>query len=348
MGRKGSGATVARSRRRRATGRRTGFRYLRVRVRIPPPAPAAPLSFLRRATTHAVVNRRNFGERARCPAVAVLLGLMVAASFGSGDFLGGRTSARSSTPGVLLIVQVTAMLAAVAVAVVVSADVSTSDLMYGGAAGALNVVALGLLYLGLASGRMGVVAPVTAVVAAIIPVTYGLVHGERPSNLVYAGIVMSVLAGALIGVTSDKHATDGSRRAVLIALGAGACFGSSFVFYARTSPESGMWPIFSARVASVTLVVGFVLILRARRTVVFPSGNDRYVSMAGGVLDVTGSTLILIAIREDLIVTVTPVAALAPGVTVLLAWLFLHERISRIQLGGLAVALTGLALIASG
>src|SRR4051794_3589317 len=161
---------------------------------------------------------------------------MVAASFGSGDFLGGRTSARSSTPGVLLIVQATAMSAAIAVALVVSADVSGSDLVNGGAAGALNVVALGLLYLGLASGRMGVVAPVTAVVASIIPVTYGLSQGERPSGLVYAGIVAAVLAGALIGITRDKHATESSSRALLIALAAGVSFGSSFVFYARTSP----------------------------------------------------------------------------------------------------------------
>lgn len=280
--------------------------------------------------------------------MAVLLGVMVAASFGSGDFLGGRTSARSSTPGVLLIVQATAMVGAIVVAIVVSADVSNSDLVNGGVAGALNVVALGLLYLGLATGRMGVVAPITAVVASIIPVAYGLSQGERPSNLVYAGVVMSMLAGALIGITRDEHTTEGARRSVLIALAAGACFGSSFVFYARTSPDSGMWPIFSARVGSLALVAVFVLVLRARRTVVFPTGSDRFVSMTGGLLDVTGSTLILIAIREDLIVTVTPLAALAPGVTVLLAWMFLHERISRVQLAGLAVALTGLVFIASG
>ena len=281
--------------------------------------------------------------------MAVLLGLMVAASFGSGDFLGGRTSARSSTPGVLLIVQATAVVAAIGVAIVVSADVSGSDLANGGVAGALNVVALGLLYLGLSTGRMGVVAPITAVVASIIPVTYGLSQGERPATQVYVGVVLAVLAGALIGVTQNQHASESSRRAVLIALAAGACFGSSFVFYARTSPDSGLWPIFSARVGSVVLVAAFVLILRATgRSVVFPRGHDRALAVAGGLLDVTGSTLILIAIREDLIVTVTPVAALAPGVTVLLAWLFLHERISRVQLGGLAVALTGLALIASG
>ena len=280
--------------------------------------------------------------------MAVLLGLMVAASFGSGDFLGGRTSARSSTPGVLLIVQATAVVAAIVVALVVSADVSGSDLTNGGVAGALNVVALGLLYLGLASGRMGVVAPITAVVASIIPVTYGLSQGERPSGLVYAGVVMAVLAGALIGVTHDEHTTEGTSRSVLIAVGAGVCFGSSFVFYARTSPDSGMWPIFSARVGSIVLVAAFVLLLRTRRRVVFPSGTDRFVSMAGGLLDVTGSTLILVAIRQDLIVTVTPVAALAPGVTVLLAWMFLHERISRVQFAGLAVALTGLVLIAAG
>jgi len=280
--------------------------------------------------------------------LAVLLGLMVAASFGSGDFLGGRTSARSSTPGVLLIVQASALVGAAIVAVSVSADVARGDVVNGAIAGSLNVVALGLLYLGLSTGRMGVVAPVTAVVAATIPVSYGLSQGERPSGLVYAGVIAAVLAGALIGVTRDEHTTEGSGRALLIAICAGVTVGSSFVFYARTSSTSGMWPIFAARVASLTLVIAFVLVMRGRRTIAFPVGNDRALTLAAGLLDVTGSTLILVAIRRDLIVSVTPVAALAPGVTVLWAWLLLHERISRIQFAGLVVALTGLALIAAG
>jgi drug/metabolite transporter (DMT)-like permease len=249
---------------------------------------------------------------------------------------------------VLLYVQASALCAAFVVALVVSADIARGDLINGMVAGSLNVVALGLLYLGLATGRMGVVAPVTAVVASIVPVSYGLSQGERPSALVYVGIVAAVLAGALIGITKDQHATESSSRALLIAIAAGACFGSSFIFYARTSTLSGFWPILSARVASLTLVTLFVLVMRTRRRIVFPSGHDRWVTVGAGLLDVMGSTVILIAIRRDLIVTVTPVAALAPAVTVLWAWLFLKERITRIQFGGLLVALTGLVLIASG
>ena len=280
--------------------------------------------------------------------MAVLLGLLVAASFGTGDFIGGRTSARASTPGVLVFAQSAALTGAFVVALIVSADVNGSDLVNGSIAGALNVVALGLLYLGLATGRMGVVAPITAVVASVIPVTYGLTRGERPSALVYVGVIASIAAGALIGVSRDRHATERSSRAALIAIGAGSCFGSSFIFYARTSTLSGMWPIFAARVTSLALVVLFVLVIGRRRPIVMPHGHDRGVSLVAGLCDVTGSTVILIAVRRDLIVTVTPVAALAPAVTVLLAWWLLHERISRLQFGGLAVALTGLVLIASG
>jgi drug/metabolite transporter (DMT)-like permease len=279
--------------------------------------------------------------------MAVVLGILVAASFGSGDFLGGRSSARASTPGVLLLVQASALAGATVVALVVSATIETSDLVNGAIAGGLNVIALGLLYLGLATGRMGVVAPVTAVVASIIPVTYGLAQGERPSPVVYVGIVAAVTAGALISITRDEH-TERSARSLMIALGAGACFGSSFIFYARTSSESGFWPILTARTASLFVVAAFVLVLRTRRHIEFPSGSDRGLTLGAGLLDVAGSTLILIAIREDFIVTVTPVAALAPAVTVLWAWLLLHERISRMQFGGLLVALTGLALIAAG
>ena len=124
--------------------------------------------------------------------MAVLLGVLVAMSFGSADFLGGRASRTAPTLTVLLIGQVVAVGGAlVVIALVVGADVEGRDLAYGAAAGACNVVGLGLLYQGLASGRMGVVAPVTAVAAAIVPIVWGLLHDERPSALTWIGAALA-------------------------------------------------------------------------------------------------------------------------------------------------------------
>src|SRR3954452_18275084 len=161
------------------------------------------------------------------PVLAVTLGLLVAAGYGSGDFLGGHASKSSSTPGVLLYSQLSAAAGAIAVVVPFRAHLAGHDLLFGALAGVGNVTALALLYQGLSTGQMGVVAPVTAVVSAVFPITWGLVQGERPPTAVLVGVTLAVGAGALIGVSSDvSHA--GARRAVLLAVSAGICFGGSF------------------------------------------------------------------------------------------------------------------------
>jgi drug/metabolite transporter (DMT)-like permease len=281
------------------------------------------------------------------PVLAVLLGLLVAAAFGAGDFAGGRASQSSSTPGVLLVSQASAALGAVAVTLAFTADVQAHDLVLGACAGGLNVIGLGLLYHGLSSGRMSLVAPVTAVVGAVVPITWGLVQGERPSALVLIGVVAAVGAGALIGLAQDTSAGD-ARQALITAVAAGSCFGASFIFFANTSGESGNWPVLAARASAVVLVVIGVVVLRARGTVRFPQGRDRLVALAAGALDVTATALLLLAVRHGLIVVVAPVAALAPAMTVVLSWTLLKERIGRPQLIGLLVALPALVLIAAG
>ncbi|HWS44612.1 MAG TPA: EamA family transporter, partial [Acidimicrobiia bacterium] len=108
--------------------------------------------------------------------MAVAFGLLVAVSFGSADFLGGRASVRASTVAVVLIGQSIAVAGALIVASVVGARVARSDVGFGVLSGAANVVGLSLLYRGLARARVGVVAPLTAVVGALVPVTFALVR----------------------------------------------------------------------------------------------------------------------------------------------------------------------------
>jgi len=280
------------------------------------------------------------------PVLAVSLGLLVAAAFGAGDFAGGRASQSSSTPGVLLVSQISA--GAIAVALAFSADINGRDLTLGACAGALNVVGLGLLYQALSTGRMSLAAPVTAVVGAVVPITWGLLQGERPSALVLVGVGAAVAAGAMIGATHSDATSGAGRRALLMAIAAGLGFGASFIFFAQTSGESGNWPVLAARTSAVVLVVTGVAVLATRRTVQFPKGRDRLVALAAGALDVTATALLLLAVRHGLIVVVAPVAALAPAMTVVLSWALLKERIGRSQLLGLAVALPALVLIAAG
>src|SRR3954471_22542423 len=168
--------------------------------------------------------------------MAVLLGVLVAATFGSGDFLGGRASRRAPTLTVLMVAQATAVLGAIAVCVFVSAHVEPRDIVFGALAGSINIVGIGLLYQGLAVGRMGVVAPLTALVSAVLPVAWGVANGERPSVVVVIGVVLAVIAGVLIS-RQQGDAQPGMPNApgIALSLGAGACLGASLVLYLQAS-----------------------------------------------------------------------------------------------------------------
>jgi drug/metabolite transporter (DMT)-like permease len=279
--------------------------------------------------------------------VGIIVGLMAAAGFGSGDFLGGRASREASTVAVLFVAQVCAALGALVLAFAFSGDPIGRDIAYGAVAGLVNATGLGLLYRGLAIGRMGIVAPIAAVVGAVIPVAWGLLTGEQPGDVVIAGVVVAVLAGALISREHDEPGGAATSPAVLVALGAGVGFGTSFVLFAHTGDASGLWPVLAARVLAVVGAAAAIA-FTARRTVVRIPARPARIAAVAGVCDVGATALLIAAIRNDLAVVVAPVAALGPGFTVLWAWTVLREPISRVQVVGLVLALVGLALIAAG
>lgn len=266
-------------------------------------------------------------------------------SFGTGDFLGGLASKRARTLAVLCLAQSAAVTGAVVVALTAGGHIGGRDLVMSVGVGLLNVVALGSLYRALAIGEIGQVAPVSAVIGATLPVAWGLLRGERPSALALVGVALAVVAGALVSIEREEQRGPWSSRALPLAVAAGVGFGTSFVLFAETSHDSGFWPVLGARAAAVCGVL--VVTLVTRTSLKMPVMSRRQALVAGG-LDVTASTLLLIAVRRGLIATVAPVASLTPGFTVAHAWWYLHQRGTRVQVVGLVIGLTGLALIAAG
>lgn len=277
--------------------------------------------------------------------MAVLLGLFVAAAFGSADFCGGRATREGSTFGVLAIGQFVAVAAAAIVAIAAGGAIRAPDLGFGFVAGVVNVIGLAWLYYGLAHGRVSVVAPLTAVVAALVPVSWALLRGERPSALVLVGAACAIAAGAVIARETSERDANAPHAGALYAVAGGAFFGASFIFYSEASGGSGFWPVLAARIAAITVVLVALMITRDRR---FPIGSARTLALVAGLLDVTAGILELAALREGLLSIVAPVVALAPAFTVMLAWALLRERVSRVQLAGLVLALVGLVLVAAG
>ena len=277
----------------------------------------------------------------------IALGALVALAYGSGDFLGGISTKRLPTVTVLLVSQSFGLAAAVVLVVALrDAPPPAHIFVLSAAAGVVAVMALGLLFRGLALGRMSIVAPLSAIGGGVLPVVWGLLRGERPSGLALAGVGVALVAAAIVGrgAEHDPAVTISPRLELALGAGAGVGFGVVFILLAESSSGSGMWPVFIARCASVpVLAVAAVVLGHSPRMV-----RADIAPVAGaGLCDVGANALVVLAVRRGLLSLVAPVASLYPATTVVLARFVLHERIGRQRAGGLALGLVGLALIAT-
>jgi len=283
--------------------------------------------------------------------VAIALGLLVALSYGTADFFGGRASRRVPAPTAVLTSQAVGLVVVGCAAVALSRDatVAPRDLLLGAAAGVTTVVGLACLYRGLAVGRTSVVAPAAAVGGATLQVAWGLAQGEQPGAVALSGtavalVAVAVVAGMPTGASPDDAGPRASRSMELL-LGAGAAvgLGSVLILLSETGGDSGLWPVVIARAAPLPVLAGVLALSRA--PVIVPRDVLRFV-VGAGVLDATANALLLVAVRDDLVSLVAPVAALYPASTVILAHLVFHERLGRGRALGIAVAFAGLVLIA--
>lgn len=277
----------------------------------------------------------------------IALGALVALAYGSGDFLGGISTKRLPTVTVLLVSQSFGLAAAVVLVVALrDAPPPAHILVLSAAAGVVGVAALGLLFRGLALGRMSIVAPLSAIGGGVLPVAWGLVRGERPSALALAGVGIALVAAAIVGggAEHDPAASVSARVELALGAGAGIGFGVVFILLTESSSGSGMWPVFIARCTSVPLLAVVALVLgrspRMARSDIAPVAG-------AGLCDVGANALVILAVRRGLLSLVAPVASLYPATTVVLARFVLHERIGRQRAAGLALGLVGLALIAT-
>ena len=280
--------------------------------------------------------------------MAVLLGLLSAVAFGAADFLGGVASKRAATLTVVLGQQAVGLLLSSLLAPLVGADdLTTRKLVYAAVAGLVGVTGVGLLFRGLAVGRMSVIAPITAVGAAVLPVAWGLVSGERPSGVALAGVALAVPAVVLIARVPHDHEAGphDPRFELLLAAGAGLCFGVALSLFGESADGTGMWPLVVARVAAVS-VLGTAALATGRFAV--PDRGVRPTVVGCGVLDVTGNGCYVAAASTGLVSLVAVLSSLYPAGTVLLARVVLGERLTRHQVGGIVLAVAGAALIAAG
>ena len=276
--------------------------------------------------------------------MAVVLALSSAVVYGASDFLGGLASRRASVFGVVAVSQLAGLVALLALLPWLGGPVTGADLAWGAAAGLVGATGLVVFFRALSGGVMSVIAPVTAVTAAAVPVLAGLVIGNRIGPWAGAGILLALVAVVLVSAEGGLGQLRAARPATLTApLIAGTAFGFFFVLLDRTSADSGLTPLVAARAASALLVVAVALIgrksLRVGRTAL-------PLVLVSGVGDMTANALFLLATQQDGQLAITGVlASLYPVSTVVLAQVVLREPLVRAQVAGLAAALTAVVLI---
>lgn len=277
--------------------------------------------------------------------MAVLLGFLAALSWGTGDFAGGLATRRAAETAVVLGTETVGLVLLLVIAPLSGGEPTARDLVLAAAAGLVGVAGLALLYRGLASGRASVVAPLSAVGAAVIQVLWGLAGGEEPGTPALIGIVLALVAIGVVAGSADEPAAVGAlsrRTEVLCGLGAAVGFGFYLVLISETSGDAGLWPAVAARTAPV--VVLLIALALLRRPLLTPRDAFPLVALSG-LTDAGANALLLLAVRQGLLSVVAPVANLYPAVTVLLARAFGHERIGRLRLAGLGLAVASLVLI---
>jgi drug/metabolite transporter (DMT)-like permease len=268
--------------------------------------------------------------------------LLASVAWGVADFLGGVKSRVVPTLVVLLLAQVSGVLAiGLVVAVAWNAPPGPS-ILWAALAGVFGCVGLASFYRGMAVGAISVVAPIAAV-GAIVPVVFGIATGDDVSRLQGVGFALALSGVALASFERREAGALRLAAGVPWALAAMIGFGGYYVPMHEASGEDFLWAALVFRCTVALLAFAAWLVLRPP---LHAARGHLGAILLIGILDTAGNTLFAAASSQGEVSVVSVLATLYPVTTVALAALVLHERIDRLQLVGVAFALLGVVLIA--
>lgn len=277
--------------------------------------------------------------------IGITLALLAAIGYGAADFVGGAGARRAPSMSIVFIGQLTG---AAAMLIVGLASPGTPTLVHvgwallaglGGATGCI------FLLRGLSRGRMAVVAPTSAVGAAVLPVLVGLAGGERPAALVWIGLVLALPGIWLVSRQIPDGSEAASRGAFIDGLLGGLGFGALFVALGQIPESAGALPLAFNQLTGALVTVA---VAKALRQTWQPSRGAAGWGSASGLLGVSGSLAFVEASHLADLGVVAVLASLYPAVTVLLARTLLNERLGAGQRIGLVCCSAAVGLIAAG
>lgn len=270
----------------------------------------------------------------------IYYGLLAALTWGGGDFFGGMAARRTNACSVVIIAHTASMVLLIATAIVLrDPNPPLEGWLWGGTAGLGGGFGLVLLYQALSKGRMSVAAPVSALVAAGIPVLFTSIIEGLPRIFVLIGFVLALVAIWLLsgGGNNKFNLTD-----LRLPISAGVAFGFFFLCLHRASESSVLYPLIAMRIVSISCLLIYARISSQR---IIPTRQSLAPILMSGLLDTIGNGAFALSSQLGRVDVAAVISSLYPGSTVLLAYIILREQINRKQVGGILLALIAIILI---
>jgi len=273
--------------------------------------------------------------------LSIIYGILSAGTWGAADFIGGLASKRTSPYRVLFLAEIAGMIPFTLLALLLREPMPPAgDMLLGAGSSLIGLTGLLFLYRALASGQMTIAAPVSALFAALIPVVFGFFTLGAPSPATLLGFALAFAAVWLISQT-DMTNWRISLADLRLPLLSGFFFGLYFLTLHRATLHAFFWPLAAARFAGF---VGLGLFALIARQPALPPRDIWGLSIVNGILDIGGNAFYVLAAQTGRLDVAAVLSALYPASTVLLAWIFLKERITWLQAVGVLLAFIAIIL----
>ncbi len=276
--------------------------------------------------------------------LTIVYGLTSALAWGGADFCGGLASRRGKAYQAVLFGEGIGLVILLVIAFASGEKpLPWTSWLLCTIAGSMGVIGLLLFFQSMVKGQMSVAAPVSALTAALLPVIVGSIMDGFPGFLTFAGFGLALAAIWFISQPDGGPKTVRLRLADLsLPLIAGLGFGIYLILFERGSQNNLFWPMVASRLAGTVTMI--IYTLSTRQPFLPPRGSWLLIIM-NGILDITGNGLYILAGQAGRMDMAAVLVSLYPGSTVLLAGLFLHERLNRSQLVGILAALAAIVLM---
>ena len=284
--------------------------------------------------------------------MTILFGLLTAFSYGYADFVGAIAAKKVRALTVTTVAFSFGLLLALLFSLFAGASYNESVVLYGILAGICSAAAISFLYAALALGPISIVSPFTAVLSAIVPVVVDIASGQALGELSLLAIVLILIAVVLVAFVPGQDVRLPTLRATIYSIGAGLGFAGTFVFIDAAPSDSGLGVLVVMRVIGITILFALlaILLFSGKSKVLIEKEvfalSTIWLVLLAGFGDVTGNLFFIIATREGALAIAAVLTSLYPVGTILLAKIFLKERIALSQNIGIVLAVGACALLA--